>query len=293
MGAACYKDAMFAERKTSVRPANPSDRNAILSLIRFETHAHSHLDWKPVEDWLGTQPYLIAERGRRALGALACPPDPPDTAWLRLFVSVDDVPPLELWNLVWPRARDALAAAGVRMAAALSLDGWVDNLLQAAGFQQTHSVVVLSRHRSAAPAVRATPATIRVAQPADYEAVAATDYVAFAPPWQMSASVIGDAIRRADYLTVAEAEGEVVGYQLTTPSQQGAHLARLAVRPAWQGQGIGAALVQDLIEYANHRNYRELTVNTQDNNASSLSVYERLGFARSRVQYPVYLLSIH
>ncbi len=283
---------MFAERKTTVRPANPSDRNTILTLIRFETHTHSHLDWKPVEDWLGSQPYLIAERGRRALGALACPPDPPDTAWLRLFVSVDDLPPAELWNLLWPRAQEGLAAAGVRVAAALSLDGWVDALCQSAGFQQTHAVVVLSRRRSPPPATRPTPATIRVAQAADHAAVAATDYAAFVPPWQMSSAVINDAIRRADYLTVAEVDGEVVGYQLTTPSQQGAHLARLAVRPAWQGQGIGAALVSDLITYTNQHNYRELTVNTQDNNAGSLAVYQRMGFIRSSVQYPVYLLAI-
>jgi ribosomal protein S18 acetylase RimI-like enzyme len=153
-------------------------------------------------------------------------------------------------------------------------------------------VVVLSRQRGPTGHGKPIPATIRVAQPSDYDAVAATDFAAFVAPWQMSASVIRDAIRRADYLTVAEAEGEIVGYQLTTPSQQGAHLARLAVRPAWQGQGIGAALVRDLIDYANRRNYRELTVNTQDNNAGSLSVYERLGFIRSRIAYPVYLLAI-
>lgn len=283
---------MFGERKTTVRPANPSDRNTILTLIRFETHGHAHLDWKPVEDWLGTQPYLLAERGRRALGALAAPPDPTDTAWLRLFVTVDDLPPAELWNLLWPRAAAALVEAGVHTAAALSLDGWIDPLVKSAGFQQTHSVVVLSRRRAPAPALRPTPAHIRLAQPADYDAVAATDFSAFTSPWQMSAAVISDAIRRADYLTVAEVQGAIVGYQLTTPTSQGAHLARLAVQPAWQGQGIGAALVADLIDHSARRNYRELTVNTQDNNAGSLAVYQRMGFVRSSVQYPVYLLAL-
>ena len=30
-GSACYNGGMFAERKTTVRPANPSDRNTILN----------------------------------------------------------------------------------------------------------------------------------------------------------------------------------------------------------------------------------------------------------------------
>jgi ribosomal-protein-alanine N-acetyltransferase len=108
----------------------------------------------------------------------------------------------------------------------------------------------------------------------------------------MSAAVIHDAIRRADLISVAEADGQLIGYQLTTPSQSGAHLARLAVVPGWQGHGIGTALVRHLVEYANRRGYRELTVNTQDTNTASLAVYQRLGFELTGTRYPVYQLSL-
>jgi ribosomal-protein-alanine N-acetyltransferase len=283
---------MFAERKATVRPANPTDRNAVIALIRFETHVHAHLDWKPPEDWLGTQPYLLAERGRRVVGALACPPDPPHTAWLRLFASVDDTVRADVWDLLWPRARAALASAGVRLAAALSLDEWVGALCQAAGFQETHGVVVLSRPRGSLREAKPAAVAIRAARPSDYEAVTATDIAAFEPPWQMSAAVLHDAILRADLISVAEAEGQIVGYQLTTPSQFGAHLARLAVLPDWQGHGIGGGLVRHLVEFANQRGYRELTVNTQDTNAASLAVYRRLGFRLTGTRYPVYQLNL-
>jgi ribosomal-protein-alanine N-acetyltransferase len=135
-------------------------------------------------------------------------------------------------------------------------------------------------------------AAIRAARPSDYEAVTATDIAAFEPPWQMSAAVLYDAILRADLISVAEVEGQIVGYQLTTPSQFGAHLARLAVLPGWQGHGIGGGLVRHLVEYANQRGYREVTVNTQDTNAASLAVYRRLGFRRTGTRYPVYQLNL-
>jgi ribosomal-protein-alanine N-acetyltransferase len=283
---------MFAERKASVRPANPTDRNAVIALIRFETHVHAHLDWKPPEDWLGTQPYMLAERGRRLLGVLACPPDPPHTAWLRLFASVDDTVRADVWNLLWPPARAALTSEGVRLAAALSLDDWLGELCLTAGFAETHGVVVLTRPRGPLRDQPPTPVAIRAAKPRDYEAVIATDLAAFEPPWQMSAAVLQEAIQRSDLISVAEAEGQIVGYQLTTPSQFGAHLARLAVLPSWQGNGIGTGLVRHLVEYANRRGYRELTVNTQDTNASSLAVYQRLGFRLAGTRYPVYQLSL-
>ncbi len=83
---------MFAPRKRVVRPATEADRNAVAALARYETRIHAHLDWQPIEEWLGRQPFLLAERSRRVVGALACPPDPPDTAWVRFFAAAEGTP---------------------------------------------------------------------------------------------------------------------------------------------------------------------------------------------------------
>ncbi len=277
----------------TVRTAARADRHAILSLTRNEEHVHAHLDWRPIDDWLGTQPFLLAVNGRHVVGALACPPDPPDTAWLRLFVATRSVSLRRTWDRLWQQARAALSAQGVQTAAALSIEAWVGELCAAAGFEATDMVQVLARDLGAAPPPEAAPAaTVRPASPADFPAIAATDLAAFAPPWQMSESVILDAINRAGLLSVAEADGQVVGYQLSTPSPQGSHLARLAVLPAWQGRGIGAALVRHLIDQATRRGARALTVNTQRSNITSLRLYRRLGFVPTGEQYPVYTLRL-
>jgi ribosomal protein S18 acetylase RimI-like enzyme len=284
---------MSPDPRFTLRAATPADRNAVSLLMRYEPYVHSHLDWRPADEWLGAQPYLMLERGRRAIGVLAAPPDPPNTAWLRLFAVVADASPAAVWDQLWPPTRDELVRRGVRIAAALSAEPWFGSICARAGFHETHGVIVLERHRGPlATAAGTSVAAIREASRADYETVYATDLSAFTPPWQMSAEVIGQAVALADFITVAEVEGQIVGYQLTTPSNQGAHLARLAVLPSWQGFGIGTSLVRHLIEHYNHRRAGLLTVNTQDTNVASLAVYEGLGFTRTGVRFPVNQLAL-
>ncbi len=285
---------MVLDRKLTVRPANPADRNAVMTLTRFDERVHVHLDWKPVDEWLGTQPFLLAERGRRVMGALACPPDPPDTAWLRLYTQVEEIPATEMWSLLWSRAEPLLHERGVRLMAVLCMDPWMEELCAGSGFERTHAVVVLSRRRAPVPPARlAEGERLRPAQPADYAAIAAVDTAAFAPPWQMSADLIELAIERADYLSVAELDGQIVGYQLSTPSHEGAHLARLAVLPGHQGHGLGAALLSELLNHYHQRGAREITVNTQDTNAVSLKLYKRYGFALTGTSFPVYQYALN
>jgi ribosomal-protein-alanine N-acetyltransferase len=284
---------MHFSRPLRARPATPDDRSAIQTLSRYETRVHAHLDWKPVEDWLGRQPFVVAERGARLVGALACPPDLPDTAWVRLFVTAEGLESAQAWELLWPLARASLRAQRLQQVAALSLEPWSEPLYRAAGFQHTHSVVVLARSPGPPPPA-AVPAGVRLrqAQPIDQAALAATDTAAFAAPWQLSAEMVHLALAQADYVSVAEYAGQVIGYQLTTPSRTGAHLARLAVCPEWQGRGLGRALVADLIAHYERRGGRELTVNTQHNNAASLAVYHHLNFRPTGTEFPVYQFSL-
>ena len=53
------------EVSLQVRPAVPQDQHQIANLMFFESHVHRHLDWRSPLDWLGYQPYLIAEKDER------------------------------------------------------------------------------------------------------------------------------------------------------------------------------------------------------------------------------------
>jgi ribosomal-protein-alanine N-acetyltransferase len=283
---------MFLFSSLNARPAAEADRELVTAFSRTAAQVHAHLDWRPAEDWLGTQPFLLAERGRRTIGVLVCPPDPPDTAWVRLFALAGDESPQRVWKAVWPPARAALEAQRVKIVAGLSLDRWMEPLYAGSGFDQTHNVVVLTRRRGRPLGASRNPARVRVARADDHSAIVAADLAAFTSPWQISSTVAQTAIAQAAYLTVAELEGEIVGYQLTTPNPDGAHLARLAVFPRWQGRGVGYALVADLVAHSEQNGAHAISVNTQDTNAASLAVYRRAGFELSGPRFPVFQLQI-
>jgi len=284
---------MLFTRTLKARLAGPADRSAIQALCRTEERVHMHLDWKPVEDWLGEQPFVLVERGNRVVAALACPPDLPEVAWVRLLALADGLSALEVWALLWPIAQEELRRRRVASVAALNLEPWSAELYEQAGLARTHDVVVLSRTVGrAAPLVlgRAHPAlTVRRATPAEYAAVIQLDTAAFTSPWQLSPAMLQLAIAQADYLTVAEApDGNLLGYQLSTANRNNSHLARLATLPAAQRQGVGSALVADLIAHYASLEGRELTVNTQHNNHASLAVYQKFGYTLTGARFPVY-----
>jgi ribosomal protein S18 acetylase RimI-like enzyme len=82
----------------------------------------------------------------------------------------------------------------------------------------------------------------------------------------------------------------VAGYQISTGTPIGGHLARLAVKPEFQGKGVGYALVYDLIRQLLRRGARVITVNTQKDNLASLTLYKRIGFVLTGEKYPIYQL---
>ncbi len=278
----------FSRPKLNARHATAADHNLITTLARAERRVHTHLDWRAVEDWLGAQPFLVAEQGRQVMGAFACPPDPPDMAWVRLLAVAENASAAEVWQVLWEQARARLVGMGATAAAGLSTGEWMPPLYQTAGFQQTHDVVVLARPRGPIVPTPPTPARLRLARADDYSRLSALDRAAFVPPWQLSPAMITAAIAQSDLITVAEVEGQLIGYQLSTPSRSGAHLARLAVLPEWQGRKIGTALAATMIDHYQGRGADELTVNTQDSNTASLHVYERLGFQLNGTRFPVF-----
>jgi ribosomal-protein-alanine N-acetyltransferase len=122
----------------------------------------------------------------------------------------------------------------------------------------------------------------------DLETIHAIDTSAFGALWKSSYDTLARAYQQSCESTLIEIGGIAVGYQISTTGPLGGHLARLAVLPAYQGQGIGFTLVQDVLERFSRRGAQRVTVNTQRDNSGSLSLYKKAGFRITNETYPVY-----
>ncbi len=193
---------------------------------------------------------------------------------------------------MWPIARRSAIELGAHTAAALTADAWLAALLLESGFAETNRVVFLEHSGRGGKSVLPTGTRIRDYRPTDLPAVLAVDQCAFDGLWLYSRSVLGAALEQAASVTVLEANGVVAGYQLSTASALGAHLARLAVHPDSQGKGYGRALVEDLLYEFGLRGFDRVSVNTQADNTASLRLYRRLGFRDTGRTYPVYMLGL-
>jgi [ribosomal protein S18]-alanine N-acetyltransferase len=81
------------------------------------------------------------------------------------------------------------------------------------------------------------------------------------------------------YYIVAEADEVVVGYAgLSTAGGDQGDVQTIAVRADRQGEGIGTALLAELITVAESRGCRELFLDVRADNARAQRLYRRTGF---------------
>ncbi len=277
----------------TVRTATEKDHQEIANLMFFERHVHRHLDWRHPTDWLGSPFYWVLERNERIMAVLACPQDQQEITWIRLFTHTEQISDEESWEILWEHAKGEISQYGDFKVAAISLQNWMKALLQAHGFKNDEQIVMMA-WQEAHPHAWKTPSGIRIRkmEAADLPAVARVDEAAFLPLWQNSLSMLEQAFPQAVIATVAEENGEILGYQFSTGSPYGAHLARLATHPKAQRRGIASALLGDLTTKISKKNLEQLSVNTQSNNLRSLALYKKCGFHETGEEYPLYTYNI-
>jgi predicted GNAT family N-acyltransferase len=79
--------------------------------------------------------------------------------------------------------------------------------------------------------------------------------------------------QRALHLLVTAPDGQPIGTARMLPE---GHVGRMAVLPAWRKQGIGTAMLRELIRIAGERGVDKLFLNAQ---CEAEAFYRRLGFS--------------
>jgi ribosomal protein S18 acetylase RimI-like enzyme len=273
----------------SIRVATDNDKRKLSELVHFEALVHRHLDWRAPLDWIGCHPFLIAETQSEAVAALACPPDPSDIAWIRLFAIASGTDPTEAWQVLWDGVLAELSKTKNTTVAAIPVHEWFQRLLLNSGFELVNRVMMLLWERnSQLISNRQLSTNIRPMKLKDLPVIEKVDQEAFDALWHNSLSSLEIAFRQAAIATVVEQDQQVVGYQISTATQLGGHLARLAILPEFQGKGYGTLLLNHLLIHFERRGALQVTVNTQEDNYASLSMYQRAGFNPTGESFPVY-----
>jgi ribosomal protein S18 acetylase RimI-like enzyme len=194
----------------------------------------------------------------------------------------------EMWDLLWSNAQTQLLKEHTNSIAAIPIQKWFRELIQDKGFEHIHNVIVFAWDNIHRELPQPKSIKIRDIHKEELPIIQEIDEEAFGPIWRNSLDSLILAYKQAKLATVAEDQSGLLGYQISTPTPYGAHLARLAVRPHAQGQGIGYALTRHLQDRLNRPQPLRISVNTQDYNDSSIALYKKAGFHQVDEAYPFY-----
>jgi ribosomal-protein-alanine N-acetyltransferase len=122
--------------------------------------------------------------------------------------------------------------------------------------------------------------TVRPADASDLPAVRAVDAEAFgAEAWSVAVwQGEWDGVPSLRHLVVAVDDDRVVGFGVLATVAGVADLHRVAVLSAWRRRGLGATLVEALINEARRRDCARMLLEVEAGNAAALALYDRLGF---------------
>ena len=276
----------------TIRQAVASDTSEIAEFLTRAACLHRHLDWQGVLDWIPFSPFLLLKNEKRLIGLLTCPPDLEKIAWIRCFACNQYVQLPLVWNSLFQQTQEILSKSGTTLYS-VGLNDWFAEILRNSGFENFQDIVVLqwTRHM---PSINPLdqPSFIRAMETGDLSDVALLDRTAFEPMWVNPEDKIGMAFTQAEHASVAEVNGRIVGYEMTTANHFSAQLARIAVHPDFQQHHIGSILVAEMLTYFRRKGIDQITVNTQNNNASSLALYRHLGFELTGESFPVFRFCI-
>ena len=123
---------------------------------------------------------------------------------------------------------------------------------------------------------------VREDQP-DLDAMLDIDRVAFPAFWRFDDRALIESTRatpKSSVFVIMDGDLGLAGFAIVGYGQAISYLQRVAVRPDWQGQGMGRSLVRAASRSARRHGSRAILLNTQFDNTSAIGLYEAEGYVQ-------------
>lgn len=108
-------------------------------------------------------------------------------------------------------------------------------------------------------------------------AIAELEKLCFQDPWSVN-SISTELTNPLSTWLVAVEGGEVVGYVGSQSVLDGADMMNVAVHPDYRNQGIGHALIEELIILLQKKDVISLSLEVRVSNESAIGLYHKMGF---------------
>lgn len=117
---------------------------------------------------------------------------------------------------------------------------------------------------------------LRPMREADLNAVLEVERASYEFPW--TRAIFRDCLRVGYYCFVYEAPGSLVGHGIMSVAAEECHLLNICVHPEHQRRGLGRALVNFLLLFAQRKRAQVALLEVRVSNLGAYRLYTHLGF---------------
>jgi len=141
---------------------------------------------------------------------------------------------------------------------------------------------VAQAERELKASLEASQILIRKSEPEDIATMLQIERENSPDPWSVKS--ITDTLNQPNNLCLTGVKaGKVIGYLFATLIDKGEILA-ISVSEEMKRQGVGEALINELIQVATKRNIQSLILEVRESNQEAISFYEKMGFEKDGVR---------
>ncbi|MBA4420190.1 MAG: hypothetical protein C0391_03495 [Anaerolinea sp.] len=273
-----------------INSAKETERQTLSDFLEQTRFNNKHLDWQSIISWLGTDVFLTCRDNAELVSTLVCPILEADFCWIRAFHANTELSAFSTWRPLLNELECRCQAPGIGTIYSISLSTWYSELLKQSGFITTRQIITLQKDIDPSHLIndQLFP-RIRALTPADLIKVADIDHAAFPPMWQLTKEDLSAALKVSEYASVVtDMTGEIIGYMLSSQTNNSTHISRIAVLPTFQKQNVAKELLDHLSLFLTKNGVRVASVNTSSDNPGALALYKHHGFNLTDGSYPIY-----